>query len=68
MGHIWIIDVLADLKSFAEKNELPLLAEQLDDVATTATAEILTLTHSAPHQVQGGQTGTGRFPPQTGTS
>ena len=36
----WILDVLADLRSFAEANDLPLLAEQLDDTALTATAEI----------------------------
>ena len=36
----WIIDVLADLRRFAEANDLPLLAEQLDDTALVATAEI----------------------------
>jgi hypothetical protein len=35
----WILDVLADLRSFAEANDLPLLAEQLDDTALIATAE-----------------------------
>ena len=29
MGNDWIIDVLADLRSFAHNNELPLLAAQL---------------------------------------
>ena len=38
----WIIDVLADLRSFAQANDLPLLAEQLDDTAHIATAEIAT--------------------------
>lgn len=36
----WIIDVLADLRCFAQANDLPLLAEQLDDTALIATAEI----------------------------
>ena len=36
----WILDVLADLRSFADANDLPLLAEQLDDTALTARAEI----------------------------
>ncbi|KIN71389.1 hypothetical protein Z949_549 [Sulfitobacter guttiformis KCTC 32187] len=35
----WILDVLADLRSFAEANDLPKLAEQLDDTALIATAE-----------------------------
>lgn len=32
----WIVDVLADLRSFADANALPLLAEQLDDTALIA--------------------------------
>ena len=38
----WILDVLADLRSFAEANDLPCLAEQLDDTALIATAEFVT--------------------------
>lgn len=40
MGHDWIIDVLADLKSFASTNDLPLLAEHLEEIALTARQEI----------------------------
>jgi hypothetical protein len=36
----WILDVLADLRKFAQINDLPLLAEQLDDTALLAMAEI----------------------------
>jgi len=36
----WIMDVLADLRTFAQSNDLPLLAEQLDDAALVALAEI----------------------------
>lgn len=43
MGHKWIIDVLADLKSFAQLNDLPLLAAQLDQTALVASAEIASL-------------------------
>ena len=39
MRNDWILDVLADLRSFAHANDLPLLAEQLDDTAHVATAE-----------------------------
>ena len=36
----WILDVLADLKAFALSNDLPGLAEQLDDTAIVALSEI----------------------------
>lgn len=36
----WILDVLADLKTFALSIDLPVLAEQLDDTALVALAEI----------------------------
>ena len=39
----WILDVLADLRTFALSNDLPALAEQLDDTALVAMAEISAL-------------------------
>ena len=36
----WILDVIQDLSRFARKNELLILAEQLDDVALVALSEI----------------------------
>lgn len=39
MRNDWVLDVLADLRSFAQANDLPLLAEHLDDAAHVATAE-----------------------------
>lgn len=39
----WILDVLTDLKTFARANELMVLAEQLDDTAIVAMAEISAL-------------------------
>jgi hypothetical protein len=36
----WILDVLTDLKTFAILNGLPAFAEQLDDTALVALAEI----------------------------
>jgi hypothetical protein len=36
----WILDVLTDLKTFATINGFPALAEQLDDTAIVAMAEI----------------------------
>ena len=38
----WILDVLADLKTFALSIDMPALAEQLDDTAIVAMAEIAT--------------------------
>ena len=39
----WILDVLTDLKTFARANDLTALAEQLDDTAIVAMAEIAAL-------------------------
>lgn len=38
--HDWVLDVLADLKSFALANDLKALAGQLDDTTLIAAAEI----------------------------
>lgn len=43
MRNEWILEVLADLRRFALLNGLPQLAEQLDDTALVAMAEIATL-------------------------
>ena len=40
MGHDWIIDVLTDLKTFADANDLNALARKLDDTKVFATAEL----------------------------
>ncbi len=40
MTNYWIIEVLADLKSFATENGMSKLAGQLEDTALVATAEI----------------------------
>ena len=48
MQQKWIIDVLTDLRTFAEANGLPLLAEQLDDARMIASAELSTLGEGVP--------------------
>jgi hypothetical protein len=58
MGQRWIIDVLADLKTFAQSNDLPLLARQLDDCARVAAGEIAETSGGAPIKVQGDEAGT----------
>jgi hypothetical protein len=49
----WILDVLADLKTFAAANGLPALAEQLNDTAIIAHAEI----SARDEEIQGGPDG-----------
>ena len=43
MQNEWILDVLTDLKTFAQKNDLTALAEQLDDTTLVAATELMTL-------------------------
>ncbi len=40
MANDWILDVLADLRTFASLNGMPRLAEHLDDATLAAGAEI----------------------------
>jgi hypothetical protein len=40
MANDWIIDVLADLKTYAKKNGLSALAGQLEETTLVALAEI----------------------------
>lgn len=40
MQYTWILDVLTDLRTFAQANGLPALAEQLDDTSLVAATEI----------------------------
>lgn len=47
LGNKWIIDVLADLTTFAQSNGLELLASQLQQTALVATAEIATVSEGA---------------------
>ncbi|MBJ3763942.1 hypothetical protein ILP92_14410 [Maribius pontilimi] len=41
MKNEWFLDVLTDLKSFAEANDLCAVAAKLDEVQMTALAELL---------------------------
>ncbi len=40
MEHDWILDVLADLRNYASRNDLPALAEQLQETGLLAAVEI----------------------------
>ncbi len=43
MKNDWILDVLTDLKSFAQQNGLNALSEQLDDTTLVAASELAIL-------------------------
>ncbi len=40
MQNEWILDVLADLKAFAQQNGMGVLAEQLNDTRLVAASEL----------------------------
>ncbi|UMA65116.1 hypothetical protein LVO79_01150 [Roseivivax marinus] len=44
MQHDWIIDVLSDLRDFAQQNDLSALAAQINDVTIVAHIEIASKT------------------------
>ncbi|SLN23554.1 hypothetical protein [Roseisalinus antarcticus] len=54
MGNKWILDVLADLGAFAEANDMPRLADQIELASIVAAAEIVSRTEfGAPGRVYG---------------
>lgn len=59
MKNEWILDVLTDLKTFARTNNLPLLAEQLDDTAIVAMAEIAAMKDAHHGQRSDGEAAVG---------
>lgn len=64
----WILDVLADLRIFAISNQLPLLAEHLDDTALIAMAEIANLEERSGVRAHGDQRQIGHDPGGIGAS
>ena len=68
MGNDWTLDVLADLRRFAQLNDLPLLAVQLDETAIVANAELSILQECAPVTVRGDAAETGQIFYQAGAS
>lgn len=59
MKYDWILDVLADLKTFAQSNGLDALAEQLDDTRLIAATEIVSLAERPTPEVRGDDAATG---------
>lgn len=48
MLHDWIIDVLTDLATYAQRNGMVALAEQLEDSKLIAARELAAARHGAP--------------------
>ena len=48
MAHDWILDVLADLKTYANKNGLSALAGELEEATLLAATEIASIEGKAP--------------------
>lgn len=48
MAHDWILDVLADLKAYADKNGLSALADELDETTLIAATEIASIEAKGP--------------------
>ncbi|MFO8127726.1 hypothetical protein [Yoonia sp.] len=53
MGRDWIIDVLADLRSFARDNDLPMLTAQLEEAGLVAEVEIASRGEESRPQARG---------------
>jgi len=60
MSQEWIVDVLADLKTFARQNDMGQLAEHLDETMMVAAAELA-------HRVEGEAQLMDYDAPRTGT-
>ena len=57
----WILDVLTDLKTFARANNMPILAEQLDDTAIVAMTEIAAIKDEHNAQRHDGDAAVGTY-------
>ena len=40
MSHHWVIDVLIDLRTYAQQNEMPKLADYLSDALNAASEDL----------------------------
>ncbi|MEQ8896498.1 MAG: hypothetical protein RID23_05365 [Roseovarius sp.] len=49
----WILDVLADLRTYARQNGLPALAEQIDETCLLAAVEIASTAEGLPGHERG---------------
>jgi hypothetical protein len=66
MGHKWIIAVLADLRTYAELNDLTRLAASLEEVEREAEEEIALTAGGAPLRALVHGAGSGTLPGTAG--
>jgi hypothetical protein len=52
VGQKWIIDVLADLESFAFQNGFPLMTDRMREAAVVALAKIASISESLAGRVR----------------
>ena len=67
MKYDWILDVLADLRTFAQANGLDGLADQLDDTRLVAATEIVSMAERAGTARHGDDATTGTHTGGAGT-
>ncbi len=67
MGQDWIIDVLTDLRSFARKNDLPLLTAQLEKASLVASVEIASTTEKMSQLTRGDGAGSRQISTSVGS-
>ncbi|MEL6647237.1 MAG: hypothetical protein AAFY35_17250 [Pseudomonadota bacterium] len=53
MEYKWILDVIADVRTFARQNDLPDLASHMDTAWLLASAEIASLPKDKAHDERG---------------
>lgn len=53
MKNDWILDVLADLRAFAQENDLPKLVAQLEDTSLVAAVELASTETGALQALRG---------------
>lgn len=61
MKYDWILDVLADLKTFAQSNDLRVLADQLEETRQIAAIEIVSVSDLTGLVAHGDDTATGTY-------
>lgn len=67
MKYDWILDVLADLKTFSQSNGLQVLAEHMDNTRLIAATEIVSMAEKASAEMRGDDAATGIHSGGTGT-
>lgn len=68
MKYDWILDVLADLRTFAQSNDLKVLADQLEETRHIAAIEIVSVSETTGLVAHGDDTSTGTYSGNTRAS